>query len=225
MKQKILIPAFAIACTASLALAGSHPHGHAYPHSGAYSLNAPRTILLQTPREGVLQNRTYDFGGVRSFTASDDSNRYDTSSPLPYGAPVEAAGELVIVRPREAVPYIAISPWEPITDRTIDELKRLYPDLRRVDSIEQDLRVARNQYLRERGLVASVRGFRNPNADLQAGASNGPPRVMENAPAPPSGDPQLVITESEEQSGRRIVSERLNSDSIIRVRSSTDQED
>jgi len=225
MKHKTLIPALAIACAASLAAAGPRPHAFLHPHSGAYSLKHPRAILLQTPREGVLQNRLPYQSGVRSFTATEGSNEFDTSSPLPYGAPIQAAGELVIVRPREAVPSIAISPWEPITDRTIEELRRNYPALRRTSSIEQDLRIAQNQYLRERGYIASVRGFRSSNADQPARSSSRPVRITQPASVSAPGNPQLVITESDAESSRSLATERLKSDSIIRVRSSSDQAD
>jgi len=225
MKPKTLLPVLVIAGTASIVTAGPRSYTTEHSHIDSYPLQQPRTILLQTPRDGVLQNRLYDRGGVRSFTASGGANEYVTSSPLPYGAPIEAADELVVVRPREAVPYIAISPWEPITDRTIDELRRFYPELRRTESIEQDLRIAQNQYLRERGYIASVRGFRNDGANQRASAAREAPSVMRNAPESAPGDPQLVITQSDAQDGRSVVNERLKSESVIRVRSSSDQED
>lgn len=220
MQPKTMTTILAIACATSLS--SSANAGNDYPQRGFLSDQyQPPLILLQTPRQGVLQNAQPERGGVRGYTADTGANMYVSSSPLPYGASLEAAQDLVIVRPRENVPYIAISPWEPVTDRTIDELKRNYPWLRRTDSIKQDLRIARNQYLRERGYIDSVRTFHNDSARKGDEKSSDSPQSFMNAPdnAERDADPQLVIIETNQQESRRIATDRLKGDSVIRVRS------
>ena len=225
MQPKTMTAVLAIACatTSSSAVNASGNHNHRGFLSERYQTPL---ILLQTPRQGVLQNPRPDHTGVRGFTSDSGSNVFVSSSPLPYGAPLEAAQDLVIVRPRENVPYIAMSPWEPVTDRTIEELERHYPWLRRTDSIKQDLRIARNQYLRERGYVDSVRTFHSPSArKAESNASERPPQTYMNGPeaAEVDAEPQLVIIENDRHESRRIASERLKGDSIIRVRSTNDE--
>lgn len=214
-------------------LAGLVPLAHsdaAAPHAGPGFIEGPYQpplILLQTPRRGVLQNAASHYGSVRSYTNDRGGNQYDVLSPLPFGAPLDAANELVIVRPREAVPSIAISPWEPITDRTIDELERNYPWIRRTESIRQDLVIARNQYLRERGYVGTVRSFTN-RATQPEPTDTRPMRVFSPGAAeqPQGGDPHLIIIESGNESQRdRIVQERLKPESVIRSSESAASED
>jgi hypothetical protein len=214
-------------------LAGLIPLSHsdaAAPYAGPSFLDGPYQpplILLQTPRRGVLQNAPSQYGSVRSYTNDRGGNTYDVHSPLPFGAPLDAANELVIVRPREAVPAIAISPWEPITDRTIDELERNYPWIRRTESIRQDLVIARNQYLRERGYVGTVRSFTN-RAPQTGSMDVRPMRVFSPGEAPPTqgSDPHMVIIESGNEAQRdRIVEERLKPGSVIRSSHSEASED
>jgi hypothetical protein len=224
MQPKTLTTVLAIACACSISStlsAESDPYQPGFL-SDRYQ---PPVILLQTPRPGVLQNSRPDRGGVRGYTAEAGSNIFVSNSPLPYGASLEASQDLVIVRPRENVPYIAISPWEPVTDRTIEELHRHYPWLRRTDSIKQDLRIARNQYLRERGYIDSVRTFHNDNArKAEVDESSEASQTYMNAPDNTESDaePQLVIIETDRQESRRIASNRLKEDSVIRVRNSDD---
>ena len=186
------------------------------------SLDVPygqRVIYLQTPREGVLQNFNPRYASVRSVTATPGGNPYDALSPLPYGAPLHEAEALVIVRPQERVPNIAISPWEPITDRTIDELRRNYPWSRRTESSRNDLVAAQNQFLRERGYIASVRGFKNQSPAVRTIAAEEPYRVYGEArPAArrATGTPQLVIAPSSAENREQVVDRRLKRESIIR---------
>lgn len=227
MKLKTTIPMAALACAtafASTSVASSDSSQRGFL-SDRYQ---PPLILLQTPRQGVLQNPRPDTSGVHGYTAESGANMFVGNSPLPYGASLEAAQDLVIVRPRENVPYIAISPWEPITDRTIDELKRNYPWLRRTDSIKQDLQIARNQYLRERGYIDSVRTFHNPAArKAESEETSRSAQTFMNAPEQnaPDAEPQLVIIENDSEQSRRIATERLKQDSVIRVRMNNDDQD
>jgi len=227
MQPKTLTSVLAIACACSIS---SPLSAESDPYQPGFlgDQYQPPLILLQTPRHGVLQNPRPDRGGVRGYTAEAGSNMFVSSSPLPYGASLEAAGDLVIVRPRESIPYIAISPWEPVTDRTIEELERHYPWLRRTDSIKQDLRIARNQYLRERGYIDSVRTFHNDNArKAEVEESSEASQTYMNAPDNTESDAeaQLVIIETNQQESRRIATERLKADSVIRARSASDDSD
>lgn len=179
----------------------------------------PRIIHLSTPREGVLLNSNPRCETVRSFTADSGGTPFDTRSPLPYGAPVDEAHELAIVRTREAVPYMAISPWEPITDRTIDELRRNYPWIRRTGSIRQDLILAQNQYLRERGYVGGVRGFTNQSAQSDQDDRTDHQVFSAGAQEEPASEaePQLIIRESSPEEAASMVRDRLNEESVIRA--------
>lgn len=213
-----------IACLAAvtplapaLSATPSHSCGSSYA-----SVKQPRVIVLQTPREGVLQNRSPSRTSVRGYTNDRGANPYDATSGLPYGATRDAAQELIVVRPREAVPYIAISPWEPVTDRTIEELRRNFPWLRRTDSIRNDLVLARNQYLREHGYTSTVRSFKNQSqANADGVRSNDPPMVYSPNPETDARehttpDPQLIIIESDQDTTEHLVEQRLKPESVIR---------
>lgn len=222
MKLQTLLATASLIAASTTALSANTHAGHPNVVNSPYSsFYGPRTIYLSAPREGVLLNCDPHRGSVRTYTADSGGNPFDTRSPLPYGAAPEDAGDLAIVRTREAVPYMAISPWQPITDRTINELRRNYPWIRRTGSIRQDLIMAQNQYLRERGYVSSIRGFTNQSARAEADRDSGSePRVYAPpAQTEPDAEPQLIIRESSAEEAARMVRDRLNEESVIRVRS------
>lgn len=181
-------------------------------------------IYLNTPREGVLQNPRVHSNNVRSYNGKSAANPYNTDSGLPYGASAERYNDLVFVLPREAVPMIAINPWDPITDRTIDRLRRNYPWIRRTDSVRQDLIAAQNQYLRERGYVDSVRSFTSqrpqveiPSDYLAEDFNQTKPDTVEQ----PRQSRTLIIRAANTEDLE--IPQTLNEGSVIRVRPSADQ--
>ena len=217
MKPQTLLASSVLACALAPALAG--PGRYESLRTDVRVPYGPSVIFLQTPREGVLQNNDPRRASVRSVTATIGGNPYDARSPLPYGAPLNEADDVVLVRPREEVPYIAINPWEPITDRTIDELERNYPWIRRTESIRNDLINARNQYLRERGYINSVRGFKNQSPDPVGVRTDEQRRVYGRAQDPAgqsNADPQLVIVPSDPEQRAQVVEDRLKDESVIR---------
>lgn len=217
MKLQTLLASSVLACALSPVLAG--PVRYESLRSDVRVPYGPTVILLQTPREGVLQNIDPRTAPVRSVTATTGGNPYDARSPLPYGAPLSEAEDVVLVRPRENIPYIAISPWEEINDRTIDELERNYPWIRRTESIRNDLVNARNQYLRERGYINSVRGFKNQSPEPDTVRADEQRRVYGRAQDPAgqsNAEPQLVIVPSDPEQREQVVEDRLKDESIIR---------
>ena len=219
--MKRLLSVTFLAAVTPLAPAQSATASHGCGSSYA-SVKQPQVIVLQTPRRGVLQNRSPYTTSVRGYTKDRVATPYDATSGLPHGATREAAHELIVVRPHEAVPSIAINPWEPITDRTIDELEHNFPWLRRTESIRNDLVLARNQYLREQGYTSTVRSFKNQsrtNADHVR--SNHSPMVYSADPGTDASEhtpsnPQLIIIESDQDTTEHLVEQRLKPESVIR---------
>lgn len=229
LQMKTLLLATAVLSAASLcaplSLAGAH---HTPGTKKAASHHAPyayggRLIVLSTPRDGVLLNPNPHRGNVRGFTGGSSANAYDPQSHLPYGASSDQIQEMLLVLPRENVPAIAISPWEPITDRTIDQLRRDYPWLRRTESIRQDLIFAQNQYLREHRYIGSVRSFTNRRTPETRPYSSdefqtfAPPAAQDQPRQRPTQS-MLVVRPSGSQPAADALN--LNEDSVIRVHTS-----
>ncbi len=63
-----------------------------------------RVSSFSKPHAKASSRTTIRVGLQCSVTATIGGNFYDARSPLPYGAPLNEADDVVLVRPRERVP-------------------------------------------------------------------------------------------------------------------------
>ena len=121
-----------------------------FPFNSRYSYSSRGVIeLVGIPRDDnrrLFAPQDPDRNSVQSFRKNSSSR--DTRPADPQ--------QLILVRTREPLPPIAISPWERIDERMIDQLRRDRPWIRRTDSILEDLRTAQQTWLRENGFTNRV---------------------------------------------------------------------
>lgn len=125
---------------------------------GVYSAIRPRldgVVLNPQPagRRGPIRFRG---SGIGSVQAGGAGLQFNTDSPTRFGASRDDLDTIIFVRTRDALPPIAISPWQDVTDENIDALVRANPFLvssNRADLLE-DLREGRRQWLRENGYLS-----------------------------------------------------------------------
>ncbi len=153
------------------------------------ALGAPRhdpVLLITPPRDGspLLTRITSDRPIARTITRDRGVVEFNVPTtgvpnegPLRYGVDPQSANELIAVRTREPLPTVLISPYEEINGRTRDEIRRQFPYARRVDTITSDLRQAQRQYLKDRGVILSVRSFSGDRSVLR-NSSAPAPRVV-----------------------------------------------
>lgn len=159
-----------------------------------------RDMLLVTrppyPANRVTQGIRRD-SGLLWYSTSPIGTRTPINSdtlvfpgPAYYGAPADASTDLVLIRTREPMPLVAISPYTRFGQVDVDLLKRQMPWIRRTPTIERDIQRAQHLWLRENGLILGVRTHVNP-ATLARGA--GAP--AEESPSKPASsvEPRGVI--------------------------------
>lgn len=115
--------------------------------------------------------------------------------PAHYGAAPELDDRLIFVRlESEPWPVIALSPWQDVTDDTIDLITRDRPWLERsryrTDRVQDELQAARNRWLRTHGYIGGVRQFTGSEGSDERDAEARPVepsaviRLRERVPAP-----------------------------------------
>lgn len=139
--------------------------------------------------------------------------------PGGYGAPPDAAHDVIFVQTSLPLPVIAISPWTTLDSQITDQIERDIPYIRRTRTdlrsarILQELREAQHQWLREQGYILNVRTHINPlptvTEDEQDGAraEPEPSAIIRVRPAPkPVGELRAEAGEPAPGAGeRRIV--------------------
>lgn len=105
--------------------------------------------------------------------------------PAYYGAPADASTDLIMIRTREPLPLVALSPYTRFQDLDLALLKREMPWIRRTPTIQQDIQRAQHIWLRENGLILGVRTHVNPRALASAQAPGD-----EDAASAPASDIQ-----------------------------------
>ena len=151
---------------------------------------APRhepVVIVTPPRDGspLLTRVNKNANAVQTITrhTRPGTERFDRAGNL-----LIDDAEFIAVRTREPLPTLLVNPLETIDERTRDEIRRQFPYARRVDTITDDLRRAQRQYLRDAGVILTVRTFTNPRAE-RTRTSSPAPRVLapdESVDATPS---------------------------------------
>lgn len=129
-----------------------------------YSAIRPRTGTRIYNPIPVERTRPVRFtGGSLGSEDQTAGRRFNTDSLTELGASDDVLDQLIYVRTRDALPPIAISPWQEVTDANVDELIRQQPFLRSSnrDELLEDLQAGRRQWLRENGYAGGTRSFVN----------------------------------------------------------------
>lgn len=142
---------------------------------------ATRTAPTVTRHSGVLWYSQWPIG-TRTPIGSDT---LAFPGPAFFGAPADASTDLIVVRTREPLPLIAISPYTQFGRVDIGLLKREMPWIRRTPTIERDIVRAQQLWLKENGLILGVRTHVNP-ASLHSGRVS----ADSNAATAPASDIQ-----------------------------------
>lgn len=136
------------------------------------------------------------------------------------------ADQTILVRTTESIPPIEIDPSQRLDERDLERLRETYPYLQRTGDILHDLRVARNRWLRENGLIESVRSY-GPRGVPAHNASPAAATTKDNAPdaAPKKNGGTLIIPEPRGilelrvEAGRAVIENATdhNADTLVRV--------
>lgn len=117
-----------------------------------------RTALTVTRHSGLVWHSSTPIGTRTPM----DPRSLSFPGPAFYGAPPQMADDLVLVRTREPLPIIAVSPYTRFNEVDVSLLKRRMPWIRRTPTIERDVVRAQQLWLEQAGLIQAVRTHINP---------------------------------------------------------------
>ncbi len=193
-------------------------------YSYTYDLSSDIIDLTIADRAiDVSGRRALPAGSVRSFGMAADSRASSVRTSSIAGGPI-------LVRTSEDIPLVAIDPARPIDDNLIDELQRQRPWIRRTGQIQQDLRTARNRYLKQTGQILTVTTFGGKDSAPSTTAATaerepevrvvyvGDPTALPDAAPERRAESEPVIRAHDPK--REAPEPELNEDSVIRVRPS-----
>lgn len=129
---------------------------------------AARTSQTVRRDSGRLWHSTWPIGTRTPIT----NDPLAFPGPSFFGAPSDASEDLILVRTREPLPVMAISPFTRFGQVDIDLLKREMPWIRRTPSIQRDIERAQHLWLRENGMILGVRTHVNPATLVSAEATD-----------------------------------------------------
>lgn len=113
--------------------------------------------------------------------------------PAGYGASPEATDQMIVVRTREPLPLVAISPFMKFDQSDIELIKRQQPWIRRQDTIRRDIQRAQNVWLQENGYILAVRTHVNPKTYQEMQGSPAAKDAPQAHPAAQDIQPRAVI--------------------------------
>lgn len=119
---------------------------------------AGRTARTVTRDSGLLWYSTSPIGTRTPI----NSDTLTFPGPTYFGAPTDASTDLIMVRTREPLPLVALSPYTRFQDIDLALLKREMPWIRRTPTIQRDIQRAQHLWLRENGMILGVRTHVHP---------------------------------------------------------------
>jgi hypothetical protein len=139
-----------------------------------------RTARTVTRDSGLLWYSTSPIGTRTPI----NSDTLAFPGPSFFGAPADASTDLIMVRTREPLPLVAISPFTQFEQVDLNLLKREMPWIRRTPTIQRDIQRAQHIWLRENGMILGVRTHVHPSTFASAQAP------VEDAASSPAADIQ-----------------------------------